>query len=183
MTKKILIGVIALVVVLGAGMLYMMNRNRTLTPPQEEVWQSGANEFKVNYSAPSVRERLIFGPEEDGALQPFGQYWRLGGNESTEINFNGMRYINGNKLEGGSYKVYCYPGAETFTFCFAPADGAWGYSEPEKEDELFRVEIPVNRLDSSIEQLQITLESENGDSVLNMICEFSDYKLVVPFSN
>lgn len=182
MLKKVLIGVGIVIVLLAAAMLYLSNRNRTLSPPQEEVWQGGEGaEFKVNYSSPSVRGRLVFGTEEEGALQPFGKYWRLGANESTEISFTGNYYVQGNELKAGSYKVYCYPGPDEFAFCFAPADGAWGAWEPEKEAELFRVQIPVNRLDEPVEQFSIRLLPEAAEKGMEMICEFSDYQLVVPF--
>jgi hypothetical protein len=182
MWKKALIGVGVVIVLLAAAMLYLNNRNRTLSPPQEEVWQSGdGGHFKVNYSSPSVRDRLIFAHEKENPLQPFGQYWRLGANESTEISFNGDYYVQGNELKEGSYKVYCYPGPDEFAFCFAPADGAWGAWEPEKESELFRVKIPVKRLDESIEQFSIRLVPEAAEKGMEMICEFSDYQLVVPF--
>ncbi|MGB0432651.1 MAG: DUF2911 domain-containing protein, partial [Bacteroidia bacterium] len=86
MLKKILIGLGVLVVLVAAAAFYLNHRNRTLSPPQQELWTSGDGaEFEVNYSAPSVRDRLVFGTAEQEPLQPFGQYWRLGANESTEI--------------------------------------------------------------------------------------------------
>ncbi|MFY0672624.1 MAG: DUF2911 domain-containing protein [Bacteroidia bacterium] len=182
MLKKVLIVVGVVVVLIAGAMYYLNNRNRTLSPPQEEVWQGGeGTEFMVKYSAPSVRNRIIFGTVEEGALQPFGKYWRLGANESTEINFTGSYFVEGNELKEGTYKVYCYPGADEFTFCFAPADGAWGAWEPEKEAELFKVQIPVNRLEVPVEQFAITLVPEAAEKGIEMICEFSDYQLIVPF--
>ncbi|MGB0431464.1 MAG: DUF2911 domain-containing protein, partial [Bacteroidia bacterium] len=97
------------------------------------------------------------------------------------IRFNGLYFVNGNKLEAGSYKVYCYPGKESFEFCFAPADGAWGAFEPDRSAELFKVEIPVKKLDMPAEQFAIRLLPQPADNGLQMICEFSDYQLIVPF--
>jgi len=71
MKKKIIIGVVAFVVLLAIGFAYLNYRNRTLSP-------SGKTELTVNgltvsipYARPSVRGRLIFGTEEQKALQPY----------------------------------------------------------------------------------------------------------------
>ncbi|MBI1182870.1 DUF2911 domain-containing protein [bacterium] len=180
MAKKILIVVGVLVVILGIAFIYLNHRNRTLSPPQEEVYESSEGlTFKVKYSSPSVRNRLIFGTEADGALQPFGKYWRLGANESTEIEFNKDLMVGTHELKAGTYKVYCYPDANEFAFCFAPADGAWGAMEPDAEDELFRMNVPVEHLETPAEQFVINMRNKGG--VLYMLCDFSDYRLPVPF--
>ncbi|MCZ8216518.1 MAG: DUF2911 domain-containing protein, partial [Cyclobacteriaceae bacterium] len=88
MVKKIVIGVIVVVVILGAAAAYMSYRSRTLSPPGEASLTNGALTVSVKYSRPSVRGRLIFGTKEQGALQPDGGYWRLGANEATEISFS-----------------------------------------------------------------------------------------------
>ena len=54
-------------------MFYLNNRNRTLSPSAEQrITTNDGLTVSIDYSRPSVRERLIFGTEEEGALQPFG---------------------------------------------------------------------------------------------------------------
>lgn len=183
MLKKVLIG-IGIVVILGAiGFGYLSHRNRTLSPPGEVHFSDAAaaiKEMSIFYSRPSVKGRLIFGEESAGALQPFGQYWRLGANEGTELHTTGQISIDGNTLVPGKYKIYCYPGSDQFEFAFAKADGAWGYSEPEKDDELFRVMVPVSHLKTPVEQFTIRIENKDGQH--QMVFEFSDYQLNLPFN-
>ena len=53
----------------------------------------------VLYSRPYKKGRLLFGEAKDGALVPYGQYWRLGANESTEITFPiNTLFASGNTL-------------------------------------------------------------------------------------
>src|SRR6187431_1951497 len=106
MLKKILIGVGILAVLLVAAFLYLNNRNRTLSPPGKAELTVGDLSVSIPYSRPSVRGRLIFGPKEQGALQPYGVYWRLGANESTEITVNKDINFNGQPIKAGTYRMY-----------------------------------------------------------------------------
>ena len=54
------------------------------------------------------------------------------------------------------------------------ATDEWGYSEPDTESDLFRVELPVDRNSDPIEQY--TIEVLDGDSVLFINFVFSDYR-------
>lgn len=179
MMKKIIIGVLALVVLLGAAVAYMMHRNRQLSPMGQSTYSNNGLEVLVDYSRPSVKGRLIFGEGEE-ALLPYGVYWRLGANESTEITFNKAVTIQGKTLEKGTHKVYCYPGEKEFEFAFAPANGNWGYSEPDKSAEYFRVMVPVSLQSESTEQFTITVVDGEGNEVL-VHCDFDKHRLSLPF--
>ncbi len=110
MLRKILIalGIIALILILG--FVYLNHRNRTLSPPGKVVFEKNNLYLEVNHSRPSVRERLIFGAAADGALQPYGSYWRLGANEATEITINQDVTFNG-VPEGRNIPFVCCSGS------------------------------------------------------------------------
>lgn len=169
----------AVILLLGAGFLYMMQRNRSLSPIGETSFSKEGVDLSVAYSRPSVKGRVIFGAGEE-ALQPFGVYWRLGANESTEITFSKAVTIQGNKLEAGTHKLYCYPGEKEFVFAFAPADGAWGFSEPDREDEHFRVAIPVTMQSETTEQFTITALDGEGKAI-DVHCDFNKHRLSLSF--
>ena len=65
--------------------VYINQRATVLSPPGEESLTSGGITVTVKYGRPSARGRLIFGAEDQKALQPYGKYWRLGANAATEI--------------------------------------------------------------------------------------------------
>ena len=117
MKKKILIGVVAVIVILAAAFAYLNNRNRTVSPPGSAQLTNGDLSVSISYSRPSVRGRLIFGSKEQGALQPYGEYWRLGANEATEIEFFKDVEINRKKIKKGRYTVYAIPYADKWTAC------------------------------------------------------------------
>jgi hypothetical protein len=175
MKKKVFIGIGIFVILLVAAMAYLSNRNRTLSPPGKVEFKNDNIAVEVNYSRPSVRDRLIFGTKEEGALQPYGEYWRLGANEGTEITFDRDIIIDGNALSAGTYRFYGYPFAEYFDMVISTATDEWGYSEPDIKSTLFTVRLPVDRNSDPIEQY--TIEVLDGDSVLFVNFDFSDYRI------
>lgn len=180
MLKKILIGAGILAIVVVAGLYYLNNRNRTLSPPGKAEITSGDLTISIPYSRPSVRGRLIFGTKEEGALQPNGVYWRLGANESTEITINRDVLFNGTPLKQGTYKIYAIPGPDEFEIRLNTELGTWGYLEPDHEKDLLTTKVPVQRLDAPVEQYTIRLEPTEGGA--DIIFEFSNIRFVVPLT-
>lgn len=190
MLKKILIGVGILALFLVAAYLYLSNRNRTLSPPGKTELTVGELSVSISYSRPSVRGRLIFGPKEKEALQPYGDYWRLGANESTEITINKDINFNGQPIKAGTYRMYAVPGPETFEIILNSELGQWGAFEPNAELDLLRTKVPVQKTNTSVEQFTISIapnvgpetftqSTENG---VNVVFEWSDTRFVVPIT-
>ncbi|MCB1008902.1 MAG: DUF2911 domain-containing protein [Acidobacteria bacterium] len=74
---------------------------------------------KVDYSRPYKRNRdNIFGTKESGALVPYGEIWRTGANEATEITTTQDLMFGSKKLPAGTYSVFTTPGAEEWTIHF-----------------------------------------------------------------
>lgn len=178
MRKKILIGVAVVLVLLAAAFIYMNNRNRTLSPPGSVQLSSGDLTVSLSYSRPSARGRLIFGPEQESALQPYGKYWRLGANESTEITFNKDVTINGEPLKAGTYRFYAVPGADSFEIIANSELGQWGYFEPNHELDVMKTQVPVQKLEPPVEQFTISMEPAEGG--INIVCDWSDVRFVIP---
>ncbi len=179
MLKKILIGVAALAVLLVVGLYFANNRNRTLSPPGKAEITSGDLTVTIPYSRPSVRGRVIFGTKEEGALQPYGVYWRLGANESTEITLNRDVLFNGMPVKAGTYKIYAIPGAEEFEVRLNSELGKWGAWEPDYSMDILTTKVPVQQ-SANVEQHTISLEpSENG---VNIIVEFSTVRFIIPLT-
>ncbi|HEU5289325.1 MAG TPA: DUF2911 domain-containing protein [Cyclobacteriaceae bacterium] len=177
MKKKIIIGVVAIVLILAAAIAYLNYRNYNLSPRGAAQLTSGDLSVSVTYSRPSVRGRVIFGTQDQGALQPYGVYWRLGANEATEITLNKDVTINGNSLKAGSYRFYAIPGPSEFEIIANSELGVWGVFEPDPSLDVMKTKIPVERI-APVEQFTISLTPTDGG--ININFEWSDVKLVVP---
>jgi len=180
MLKKILIGAGVLAVIIVGGLFYLNNRNRTLSPPGKAELTVGDLTASIAYSRPSVRGRVIFGTKEEQALQPYGAYWRLGANESTELTVNRDILFNGTPLKLGTYKVYAIPGPEMFEIRLNTELGTWGYLEPDHEKDLLSTTVPVRRLDAPVEQFTVYMEPAGAG--IDIIFEFSSTRFVVPLT-
>lgn len=178
MLKKVLIRVGTLVLIAIVALVYMNYQNKTMSPSDEQrITTSTGLDVRISYSRPSVRDRLIFGTEEHEALQPFGQYWRLGANEATVMEFSAPVKVAGYDLPAGTYGVYAIPGPDSFKIGFNTTWDRWGYSEPDYSQDAASFMVPVEGHEH-VEQFTIQIgETDNG---VRIICEWDDIRFVIP---
>lgn len=177
MLKKVLIGIGILAVILVGLLAYLNNRNRTLSPPGSAEASTQDLTVSVTYSRPSVRDRLIFGPEAEGALQPYGIYWRLGANEATEITFSTDVLFGGESLSKGTYTLYAIPGSKSFVIGVSSSLDRWGYSEPDYDMDIARLNVSVEK---SPHTEQFTIDLVSSGAGINMLILWSEIKLTIP---
>jgi hypothetical protein len=126
---------------------------------------------KVTYGRPYMRGRPVFGDPSDGStyLVPFGQTWRTGANEATEITLTGPIQFGGRSLEAGTWSIFTVPGATQWEVRLHPGlgmdgtgrlgdDGTFTETYDPALDRLV-VEAPVTRLDEPVEQFTIAFEA------------------------
>jgi hypothetical protein len=66
---------------------------------------------RVVYGRPYKRGRAnIFGTKESNAVVPYGERWRTGANEATEITVTRDVLVGGQKLQAGTYSLSTTPG-------------------------------------------------------------------------
>lgn len=180
MLKKILIGLAIFAVVVVAALFFLNNRNRTMSPPGTVTQTFGDLTVTIPYSRPSVRGRVIFGTKEQKALQPYGEYWRLGANESTEITVSRDVLFNGQPLKAGTYRMYAVPGPDTFDFALNSELGKWGYMEPDYSLDILHTSVPVVQKGSVTELYTINLVP--SDSGIDAVFEWADVSLTIPIT-
>ncbi|MCE7063911.1 DUF2911 domain-containing protein [Dyadobacter sp. CY326] len=91
------------------------------SPAKTATGKAGGANITINYSAPSVKGRKIFGD-----LVPFDKVWRAGANEATIFETDKDITIEGKKLPAGKYSLYALPGASEWSFIFNSQTGQWG---------------------------------------------------------
>ena len=137
------------------------------SPPDTAHFSNDGLEISVDYSRPYKKGRVIFGTEAEGALQPFGEYWRLGANAATEITVNQDVLFAGSPLKAGSYRMYAVPGPNAFKITLnSETDVFFGVAEPDPELDLFSVDAPVTMQDQVTEQFTINIKDAiNGAQI------------------
>ncbi|MFZ9980481.1 MAG: DUF2911 domain-containing protein [Cyclobacteriaceae bacterium] len=167
MSKKILLSVGVILVILIIGFFWMSSRNRSMSPVGTTSFTDGDLTVTVKYSRPSVRGRMIFGPEGSGALLPYDKYWRLGANEPTSIEFSQDVFFAGQPVSKGKYRMYAFPGEKEFTIVLNSEISAWGYAEPDYSKDVVKISIPAVIAESPTEQL--TIEAGKSDALFVLI--------------
>ena len=164
MKKKIIIGLlIAIVAFVLYGVLVVSKRS----PIQTTTFNYAGLDIKVVYCQPYKKGRLIFGEENDGALQPYGKYWRLGANAATEITFSKNVNFGGKPVNAGSYRMYAIPGATTWQVALNSELGVYfAIAQPDYKLDVIRVEVPVGTAPAETEQLNINFS--NDSTTVNM---------------
>lgn len=123
---------------------------------------TGPPVVRVIYSRPHKQGRKIF-----GNLLKYGEPWRLGANEATEIEFFQSVTIQNNRVERGRYTIYCIPKDSTWTIVLNTNVYSWGL-KPNPEQDAYKFEVPVERPQSSIEFFTMVFEkaTDGGASLL-----------------
>lgn len=118
---------------------------------------------KVIYSRPQRSGRNVF-----GELVEYGSVWRLGANESTEIEFFRDVKVNGIKTRKGRYSMYCIPAADKWTIILNKDTDIWGAFKYDAKKDVLRTTIPVQRLSEPLEALSIVFEKKGTGADLVM---------------
>ena len=129
---------------------------------------------RVIYSRPHRQGRAIF-----GALLKYGEHWRLGANEATELELFQDATIQKQRVPKGRYILYCIPQPDTWTIVFNTNLYSWGLKQDAKHD-VFRFKIPVEKTAAPVEFYTMVFQKRGAGADLLMAWENVMAKL--PFS-
>jgi hypothetical protein len=180
--KKIILLIILGIILIGAGfMAYLILTTKSHSPAEKLEFSDGSFKLTVDYCRPYKKGRMIFGEKSEGALLPYGEYWRTGANEATEVEFNKGVSINGNSIAAGRYRFYTVPGKITWTVAFNSELGKWGYGEPDYDLDVFVLELPAQDRSEVIEQFTISA-SGTTENNLELILAWDKTAVRIPIS-
>ena len=153
----------------------------------------GDTYVKVTYGQPYKRGREnIFGTKESGALVPFGERWRTGANEASEITVTKDVTVAGKKLAAGTYSLFTTPSATSWKIHFNTTldlDGT-GYFRDGKftpadlaPTDVVVVEVPVSAIPADKEEVdQFTIAFEKKDGGADMVLRWIRTEVRVPIA-
>ncbi|MBP9690070.1 MAG: DUF2911 domain-containing protein [Bacteroidia bacterium] len=178
MKKKILIGLGAFILLVAGVLFYMISTTKKHSPNQIITYTENGFDIEINYCRPYKKGRVIFGPTETGALQTYGQYWRLGANEATTFTTKTDLLINGSQLPAGKYAIYAIPNQGEWAIAFNTENSRWGATPPDEINDVIRVNIPAEETNNISEQFTINFLS--ADSALQVKFAWDNVILQLP---
>jgi hypothetical protein len=128
---------------------------------------------KIVYSQPHKNSREIF-----GKLVPYGQVWRTGANEATEITVTRDIMINDQLLKAGTYSLFTIPEKEKWTFIINSEMGLWGSYNYNSKLDVLRFERPVESSDTIYEPF--TLQFDKKNELADLLIQWDNVKVKVP---
>jgi hypothetical protein len=135
---------------------------------------TGAPLARVIYSRPHKGGRVIF-----GELLKWGEPWRLGANEATEIELFRSATILQQSVPAGRYTLYCIPGPNEWVLVFNRNLYNWGL-KPDPKLDAFRFNVPVQKQAHPLEFF--TMVFKNSRAGADLVIAWDDVLTRLPIS-
>ena len=152
-------------------------------PKQKMVTPNMANPVaRVIYSRPQKKGRIIFADSSSGSenvIQIYGQEWRLGANEATEIEFFKPVTINKQKVLPGRYIIYCIPYADKWKLIINVNLYSWGL-HIDKAKDITEIEVPVIKNNVQIEYFSMLFH--HAAYGCDLVMAWGDIKVLLPIN-
>jgi hypothetical protein len=128
---------------------------------------------RVIYSRPHLQGRQLFHD-----LLKYGEPWRLGANESTELDLYTDALIQDKKIKAGRYVLYCIPEPDNWTIIINSNIDSWGL-HPDSTKDIARFIIPVKQTANHLEYYTMIFE-KTGDGA-ELLMTWDNLEARLPF--
>ena len=119
------------------------------SPRKQATGNIGDVAVIVDYGAPSVKERTIW-----GELVPYNKVWRSGANENTTISFDKDVTIAETTVPAGKYGFFMIPSEnDAWEVILSKKNDAWGSKGYSEENDQLRLKVSPNAVDENTELL------------------------------
>ena len=150
------------------------NQN-SLSPHTVAMAMVGGAHIHIDYSSPSVRNRIIF-----GGLLAYDEIWQSGAHNATWIETDHDLLVNGNKLKKGRYGFFTIPSRGDWTVIFNKNWEQHGKDEYDQKDDVLRFKVKPIILNDIVESLKYDVdEIDENNGLISLSWEKS--KITIPF--
>ena len=159
--KHLSVAVLALLFLLPSCMQERKSPHETITN----------GNVSVTYGRPSMKGRNIF-----GTLVPYGEVWRAGADEATEIKFSSDGTFGGKPVSAGTYTLFVIPSEKEWNVILNSELKQWGAYEYEKfkDKNVVEVSAPVETMQAPVEMFTIRFADKQ------MIMEWERSRISLP---
>lgn len=139
------------------------NSSRLRNYQKPEDLDKAVAKVRVVYSRPQMKGRKVFGD-----LLKYGEMWRVGANETTEITFFEDVTINGTKVKKGRYGLFAKVNEDNWEFIIHKNVQSWGTPNHDEKDNVVTITAKTEKTPSTLEALSMLLV-ENGSSQVDLV--------------
>ena len=146
----------------------------SLSPKIITQQKVGLANFTLEYGQPSKNDREIF-----GSLIPYNKLWRAGANASTKITVNKEVSFANHKIPAGTYGLYTIPNKKEWTIIIHKKSNLWGAGGYDKNNDLVRFTVPVEKTQCLTETLNIGFEKFTVNGA-HLFISWENSKVIIP---
>lgn len=164
--------------IIALGLILYSVLTQRASPKDTVKFELNDLKLKVVYNRPYKKGREIF-----GGLVPLNEVWRTGANEATTFETNKPLDVDGYPLPAGKYTLWTVPKDTSWTVIFNSKEYEWGVDMQmrpmwDPNYDVLDLEVPINKLDKSVEQFTIAFDNSTDDLAMTMA--WDDIKVEVP---
>jgi hypothetical protein len=130
---------------------------------------TGGPNARIIYSRPQLKGRAMI-----GGTEKFGTIWRMGANESTELELFKDATIGGKKVSKGRYTMYALIDSLNWKVIINKATDGWGAYSYDSTKDVVRIPVNVETI-SPTENLTIYF-----DNSTNLVIMWDKAKVSIP---
>jgi hypothetical protein len=132
--------------------------------------------LQICYARPSARGRQVM-----GALVPFGQIWRVGANEATQVHLPFDAQIGGEDVPAGVYSLYAIPGEDEWEFFLNSNYQRWGVPVDAgvRATEVASFTRSVSETEDFVETFTISYD-QHGAMMGHLVLEWENTHVEIP---
>ena len=145
----------ALVLVLAAAALALPGLAQS--PPKVVTAAIGSAKVKMDYFAPSMRGRKIY-----GTLVPYDKVWCPGANWATTIDVDADFQLGPLKLKKGAYALWVNPHEKDFDL-IVNSDTKAFHLDYKSDKDIGKMKMTLKQLDKPVELLTFEVRAEGGN--------------------
>ena len=139
---------------------YPTNATKRIFAETESEKKALEPKMRVIYSRPMKKDRVIF-----GNLVGYGELWRIGANECTEIHFMTDVKFGGKHVKAGRYLLMATPTEKKWEVTLNSVVDQWGIYAVDTKFNVATVTVPVQESTEVIEALSIVLYEKSKNVV------------------
>lgn len=148
---------------------------KVLSPHTSAMAMVGDAHIHIDYSSPSVRNRMVF-----GGLVGYNTVWQAGAHKATWIETNKALKIDGKMLPAGKYGIFVVPGKDAWKVMFNSHWDQHGKDEYNAKQDVLALNVKPNKLEEIQESLTYKVEDKkNNKGLISLAWEKS--KIEIPF--
>jgi hypothetical protein len=137
---------------------------------------SGTPNCRLLYGRPQKDGRKIFGD-----IIKYGEVWRFGANENSEIEFYQNTTIGGKEITKGKYSIFCIPNTTEWTFIINKDLDNWGSFKYNSKNDVVRVSVKPTTADKEVESLSMYFTKATSGANLVVVWDKTTASLPISF--